>query len=219
MPATPLPLSLQSLRARPFCTSPALFACIPSDELFLPVADVPGPDSPAHWWLPDPAPGAGVAAQPDHGPQPDVVDDNGDAADSSDEETEALEAARMAYGSKFTKTTKDKSQPAASLVWKLEDATKMPKTCIREKEGGTLGTKYGPQLINIPPGENIESLRKMWIHLRPKEWLPKLVETANGALYNDPQDRNYRKTTEAEMETVLGLMLGAAVMGAGTFEE
>ena len=54
----PPPPSLQSL----LCTYPALFAFMPSDELFLPVADVPGPDSPAHWWLPDPAPGAGVAA-------------------------------------------------------------------------------------------------------------------------------------------------------------
>ena len=137
-----------------------LHACLLM-SYFLPVEDAPGPNA-APWYLLEHAPGAGVAAQPDHGPQPDVpVDDNADPADSSDEETEGLAAARLAYGTKFTKTTKDKSQPAASLVWKLEDATKMPKHCIREKEVGALGTKYGPQLINIPPGENIDSLRKM----------------------------------------------------------
>ena len=149
---------------------------------------------------------------------PDALAEDGDE-DSSDEEAEALGVERMAYGTQFVRTSKDKMQPVPSVTWTLMDPTKMPKTCVRESVEGRLGTKYAAELINIPSGMEIDSLRKMWVHLQPKEWLTKLVQTANSTLYNDPEDRNYRKTDVAQMECVLGLMLAASVMGVGSFEE
>ena len=143
-----------------------------------------------------------------------VMSDGG--GDSSDEEAQALADERMDYGAKYTKTTKDKTQPVPSVTWTLEDPAKMPKTCRRERVPGHLGTKYGAELINIPPNTSIDSLRKLANHLRPKEWLPKLVSTANSTLYDNPTDPNYRKTTECEMEVILGMMLSAAVMGPTT---
>ena len=142
-----------------------------------------------------------------------------DGGDSSDDEAQALAEERMNYGAKYTKTTKDKTQPAPSATWTLVDPAKMPKQCRREEVAGHLGTKYGAELINIPPNTSIDSLRKLANHLRPPEWLPKLVSTANNTLYDNPQDPNYRKTTECEMEVILGMMLSAAVMGVGSLEE
>ena len=139
--------------------------------------------------------------------------------DSSDEEQEALAEEREEWGKQFTRTTKDKTQPVPSLTWTLEDPEKMPKSCIREEVHGRMGTKYPAEIINIPPGTSIDSLRMMANHLRPKEWMPRLVRTANKTLYDNPEDRNYRKTNECEMEAILGLMLAASVMGVGSFEE
>ena len=88
--------------------------------------------------------------------------------DSSGEEQEELAEEREEWGKQFTRTTKDKTQPVPSVTWTLEDPEKMPKSCIREAVQGRMGTKYPAEIINIPPGTSIDSLRTMANHLRPK---------------------------------------------------
>ena len=68
--------------------------------------------------------------------------------DSSDEEAERLEQERVAFGTKFVKTTKDNSQPVKSLEWTLVDHKNLPESCEREKVPGANGTKYPAQLLN-----------------------------------------------------------------------
>ena len=163
-------------------------------------------------------PGFDLGADADDAAKNDVVMEEGDC-NSSDEEQEALAEEREEWGKQFTRTTKDNTQPVPSVTWTLADPEKMPKSCSREAMQGRMGTKYPAEIINIPPGTSIDSLRMMANHLRPKEWLPRLVRTANKTLYDNPEDRNYRKTNECEMEAILGLMLAASVMGVGSFEE
>ena len=149
--------------------------------------------------------------------------EEGKNKDSSDEEQDALEMERMEYGTVYQKTTKDKTQPAKFLDWELVDPSKLSKTCVREKIDGHKGTEYRAQLINGDGwhlhvrGDCLDSqvIYKMWKHLLPPTWIDKMVEMANKSLIVDPIDKNYRKTTAAEMEVVQGEALGAAVMGLG----
>ena len=59
-------------------------------------------------------------------------------------------------------------------------------------------------LINIG-GKDVSNLLGMWKHLVPPEWIPKLVATANTKLFEDPVDKNWRKTSEAEVICILGM--------------
>ena len=135
--------------------------------------------------------------------------------DSSDEEAEALALARLAFGTKYEKTTADKNQPVKKLVWTLVDHKELPKACARSKVEGWQGEEYNARLMNETTPVN--DIYTAWKHLIPPMWLPKLVETANNSLSDDNIDKNYRLTCKAEMECILGEQLGAAVEGLGDF--
>ena len=138
--------------------------------------------------------------------------------DSSDEEAERLEKERFAFGTKFVKTSKDNSQPVKSLEWTLVDHTKLPVNCERERVPGANGTKYPAQLLNQKGA--VDSIYKHWKHFCPPTWLGKFVRSANtsGVLLDSPVDKNYRKTSEAEIEALLGETLAAAVTSVGSFD-
>ena len=154
----------------------------------------------------------------DHDSDP-VEEDEDDNKDSSEEEEEQLAAARVAFGTKYKKTSKDKTQPVKELIWTLVDHEKLPTECARQKVGGHLGTEYPAMLINQSPGSQADDLYTVWKHLIPPEWIPKLTSTANRLLEDDPVDLNYRKTCTAEVEAILGLELAAAVSGVGNFSK
>ena len=140
-----------------------------------------------------------------------------DEVDSSDEERERLETERLNFGQVFTKTSADRKQPVSKLLWTLVDHEKLPTTCERAKVDGHLGTEYGAVLLNTK--EPVDDIYAMWKHLLPPTWIKKFMETANTNLQHDPVDNNYRMTCEAEVEAILGLELGAAVMGMGDFSK
>ena len=50
-----------------------------------------------------------------------------------------------------------------------------------------------------------------WKHFLPPSWLVKFVKYANTVLQDDPIDKNYRKTTDAEVEVILGETLAASI--------
>ena len=136
--------------------------------------------------------------------------------DSSDDEAEALAAERVDYGTKYTKRSADKTQPAKTVEWMLIDHSKVK---VDERHGashGIYGTDYGAVLLNT--NGDIDTVYKMWKHFVPTEWLPRLAATANDHLEDDPTDKNYRKTCSAEMECVLGLALAASINGSGPFD-
>ena len=141
-----------------------------------------------------------------------IETDVDEVVDSSDEEAEQLEQARAAFGTTYEKTTQDAKQPVRKVVWTLVDHTKLPKICARANVEGRKGTEYEPMLINVG-GKDVGNLFGMWKHLVPPEWIPKLVATANTKLFEDPVDKNWRKTSEAEVICILGMALGSTVMG------
>ena len=122
---------------------------------------------------------------------------------------ERLEEEREAFGTKFIKTSKDKTQPVSSLEWELVDSSKFPKNCEREKVAGSNGTKYPAMLLNQK--NSCDSIYKMWKHFLPPSWLGKFVKSVNTVLQDDPIDKNYRKTTDAEVEVILGETLAASI--------
>ena len=148
-------------------------------------------------------------------PPPRLAHDSPESGDSSDEELAQTAAMRKDYAKVYTKTTKDKKQPAKTLDWSVIDHTKI-KVDARNEVEGNFGTDYPALLLNEK--EPADSVYKMWKHLTPKEWLAKLAKTANTQLEESPIDKNYRKTTPAEVEAVLGLALAAAVHGSGPFD-
>ena len=93
----------------------------------------------------------------DHDSDP-VEEDEDDNKDSSEEEEEQLAAARVAFGTKYKKTSKDKTQPVKELIWTLVDHEKLPTECARQKVGGHLGTEYPAMLINQTPGRPADDL-------------------------------------------------------------
>ena len=120
--------------------------------------------------------------------------------DSSDEEEEALEEERMAYGTKFTKTTKDKLQPVQTLTWILVDSKPL-KDDIRKQAPGVHGTEFCAQLLNLN-GTSQQDLDpySAFKHMTPDAWIPRMVERANQFLQDVPANQNYRKTTSGELE-------------------
>ena len=136
--------------------------------------------------------------------------------DSSDEEAEALAAERVEYGTKYTKRSADKTQPAKTVEWTLIDHTKVKVDERHSAVHGNYGTDYGAVLLNTNGA--VDTVYKFWKHFTPTEWVPRLSATANDHLEDDPIDKNYRKTCPAEMEVVCGLALAAAVNGSGPFD-
>jgi hypothetical protein len=135
--------------------------------------------------------------------------------DSSDEEEAALGEARINFGATFTRKSTDKKQPVNSLTWELVDYRKLPRTCVREKVEGNMGTEYPAQILNVK--EELNSMFKIFMHFCPPTWIKAFVDTANVTLLDDPIDKNYRQTTPGEMTAILGLELAASVLGVGNF--
>ena len=161
---------------------------------------------------------AGPSSSPKQNGPTDHEQACGGDADSSEEEQDALEAERLDFGTIYTKTTQDKTQPVKTLDWKLVDPKTLDKSCVRSKVDGAMGTEYGAQLLNLG-GKSITTIHGMWKHLIPPMWITKFVSTANLTLQEKPIDRNYRLTTEAEVEAILGEALAAAVASTGSFEK
>ena len=161
---------------------------------------------------------AGPSSSPKQNGPTDHEQACGGDADSSEEEQDALEAERLDFGTIYTKTTQDKTQPVKTLDWKLVDPKTLDKSCVRSKVDGAMGTEYGAQLLNLG-GKSITTIHGMWKHLIPPMWITKFVSTANLTLQENPIDRNYRLTTEAEVEAILGEALAAAVASTGSFEK
>ena len=135
--------------------------------------------------------------------------------DSSDDEAEQLSAERVHYDRVYEKFTTDKTQPAKSVKWSIVAPEDLPRTCIRTKEG-TLGTEYPAQMLNVT-GPVLKGTYSYFKHLLPPMWLERFARTANRSLTEDPIDKNYRKTTPAEIEAIFGECLAAALMGVDEF--
>ena len=120
--------------------------------------------------------------------------------DSSDEEQEALEEERTAFGTKFTKTTKDRHQPVQALTWTLVDSKPL-KDDIRKQAPGVHGTEFCAQLLNLN-GVAQQDLDpySAFKHMTPQEWIPRMAARANQHLHDVPADQNYRKTTSGQLE-------------------
>ena len=106
----------------------------------------------------------------------------------------------MAYGTKFTKTTKDKLQPVETLTWILVDSKPL-KDDIRKQAPGVHGTEFCAQLLNLN-GTSQQDLDpySAFKHMTPDAWIPRMVERANQFLQDVPANQNYRKTTSGELE-------------------
>ena len=154
-----------------------------------------------------PSPSASPAAA---GPAPAARE-----RDSSDEEEEALEVERTAFGTTFTKTTKDRSQPVPSLTWTLVDAKNI-KEDIRKQAPGVHGTEFCAQLLNLNgiTQQDIDPYGA-FKHMTPEDWIPRMAARANEHLQAVPADQNYRKTTPGEVECILGMAGACAVHGSG----
>ena len=152
--------------------------------------------------------------QPDPEPpiSPEPITPNNFVEDSSEDELAELEEERLDYGTKYTKTSKDKTQPAKEVVWELVDPQTLPTTCSRAQVEGRAGTEYEPMLINTG-GNDVSTLFGMWKHLCPPEFIPSFVRTANTKLFDNPVDKNWRKTCEPEMIVILGEALASVIMG------
>ena len=121
----------------------------------------------------------------------------------------------MAFGTQYTKYTKDRLQPVASLKWTLVDPTHI-KDDVRKQVPGVHGTEFPAQLLNLN-GISQQDLEPYgaFKHLTPEAWIPRMAELANNSLQEAPPDANYRKTTAAELECILGLAGACAVHGSG----
>ena len=135
--------------------------------------------------------------------------------DSSDEEAEALEVERTAFGTTFTKTSKDRFQPVPSITWTLVDSKNITND-IRKEAPGVQGTEFCAQLLNLNgiAQQDIDPYGA-FKHLTPEDWIARMAAHANESLLAVPADQNYRKTTPGEVECILGLAGACAVNGSG----
>lgn len=144
--------------------------------------------------------------------------------DSSDDEEAQLAGERLKFGTKYVKTSKDNTQPAKTVTWELIDSstvkvdTRSTFDAVGNNTSGLFNTEYGAQLINYPPDMRPSTIYEIWCHLRPPTWMQMLSDTANKQLLDAPTDKNYRKTTPAEMECVLGLAVSSALAAGGPFD-
>ena len=186
-------------------------------------APVPRQPLPAREARTPPANNPGAAAAPRRSPRranatsDDPYISHERDADSSDEEAEALESERMEYGKIFYKESADKNQPVNKLGWVLIDASQV-KDDLRKRAEGVKGTEFPAQLLNLKdtPASDLD-VYKTFKHFLPPTWLQRMSDHANEHLFDHPTDINYRKTTPAEIECVLGLCGAAAVNGSGPF--
>ena len=178
-----------------------------------PLAEQPTPPGSKPRRSPRRPPAAPAPDEPDEPDEPHEL-----MEDSSDEETERLESERTKFGAKVVCTTKDKFQPVKSLEWTLADPSKLTDD-VREEYPGSYGTKYPAVLLNHKQslGKQLD-VYELWKHMLPSQWLQSFVDTANKQLFTEAQDPNYRLTTAAEVEVVLGLALAACVHGSGPFD-
>ena len=158
-----------------------------------------------------------IPEQPNPAPAPAAASPAAAASplNSSDEEEESLAEERKNFGATYTRTSADKAQPVRSVTWTLVDETQIRED-VRANKPGVHGTEFPPLLLNQK--KEIKCIGEMFDHLIPSTWLSKLTTTANESLFDEPLDKNYRKTSVSEMTCVLGLALGAAANGSGPFD-